>query len=77
MAMQAQYIAYGPVRKSSMAFVGNEVRKHLPTAEENTRNALQFDFLWWAKNKVAIEERFANWLNAGSWSYDFTALDEN
>ena len=77
MAMQAQYIAYGPVRKSSMAFVGDDVRKHLPTAEENTRNALQFDFLWWAKNKVLIEERFANWLNAGSWRYNFTALDEN
>lgn len=77
MAMQAEHVAYGPTRKSSMALVSDKVRRYLPTAEENTRNALQFNFMWWADNKVALEERFANWLNTGSWSYDFTALDKN
>jgi putative spermidine/putrescine transport system substrate-binding protein len=77
MAIQAQYIAYGPARKSSMALVGDEVRKYLPTAEENARNALQFNFLWWADNKVAMEKRFAKWLSKGSWRYDFSADDEN
>ena len=77
MAMQAQYIAYGPARKSSMAFVGDEIRRHLPTAKENARNALQFNFLWWADNKVAMEERFAEWLGQESWRYDFSAPDRN
>jgi putative spermidine/putrescine transport system substrate-binding protein len=77
MAMQAQYIAYGPARKSSMALVSDKVRRYLPTAEENSRNDLQFNFLWWADNKVAMEARFAKWLSKGSWRYDFTEPDKH
>lgn len=77
MAMQAQYIGYGPARKSSMALVGHKVRRYLPTAEENARNALKFDSLWWAENKVAMEERFATWLSTIPWRYDFNARDKN
>ena len=77
MAMQAQYIGYGPARKSSMAFIGDEVRRHLPTAKENARNALQFNFSWWADNKVAMEKRFSEWLSEKSWRYDFSADDRN
>ena len=71
MAKQAQYIAYGPARKSSMALVGDKVRKYLPTAKENARNALQFDFLWWADHKEAMEERFRKWLRKKTWRYNF------
>ena len=77
MAKQTQYIAYSPSRKSAMAIVDDNVLRHLPTAEENARNSLQFNFRWWADNKVAIEERFAKWLSEGSWGYDFNALDKN
>jgi putative spermidine/putrescine transport system substrate-binding protein len=77
MAKQTQYISYGPSRKSAIAIVDENVLRHLPTAEENARNSLQFNFRWWADNKVAIEERFAQWLSEGSWSYDFNALDKN
>jgi len=77
MAMQAQYIGYGPARKSSMAFIGDEVRRNLPTAKENARNALQFNFSWWADNKVAMEKRFSEWLSGKPWRYDFSAGDRN
>ena len=75
MAEQAKQIAYGPARKSAMALVSDDIRKQLPTAKENKRNALQFNFKWWSENKTAMEARFAGWLKQGVRRYDFRAPD--
>ena len=77
MAVEAEHIAYGPARKSSMALVGDSVRKHLPTAKENTRSALQIDYKWWAVHQKAMEVRFARWREKKPWRYDFNRLDGN
>lgn len=75
MAEQARLIAYGPARKSAMTLVGEDVRRQLPTAKENKRNALQFDFKWWSVNQSAMEARFASWLKAGTRRYRFSPPD--
>ena len=75
MAAQANLIAYGPARRSAMALVREDVRKELPTAKENKRNALQFNFEWWSVNQGAMDKRFSAWLKAGSRRYEFNAPD--
>ena len=75
MAEQAKLVAYGPARKSAMALVSEDVRKQLPTAKENKRNALQFDFKLWSVNQAAMDARFSRWLKAGTRRYKFSAPD--
>jgi putative spermidine/putrescine transport system substrate-binding protein len=62
LADQANYISYGPARKSSMALVPEDIKPHLPTAPENFTNALQNGFEWWADNQDEMNERFNAWL---------------
>jgi putative spermidine/putrescine transport system substrate-binding protein len=79
MAVQADHIAYAPVRKSAMAFVEESIRKYLPTAKENARNALRSDYKWWSTNAqaLALEERFAQWRVEKPWRYNFNRLGGN
>jgi putative spermidine/putrescine transport system substrate-binding protein len=79
MAVQANHIAYAPVRKSAMAFVDDSVRKYLPTAKENVRNVLRIDYNWWAVDAHAtvMEERFARWRIEKPWHYKFGRMDGN
>ena len=65
LADSAQYISYGPVRKSSNALVSEEMRPHLPTAAENMKNALRYDSVWWAEHLEHLRIRFESWLAAG------------
>jgi putative spermidine/putrescine transport system substrate-binding protein len=62
LADQANWISYGPARKSSMELVPEKIRPHLPTAPENFQNAIQNDYQWWADNQDEMNERFNNWL---------------
>ncbi|MGB7205679.1 MAG: ABC transporter substrate-binding protein [Anderseniella sp.] len=68
LADQASWISYGPARKSSGALVGKfndgktEMATHMPTHPDNLKNAVQNDFLWWADNQDALNERFNAWL---------------
>jgi putative spermidine/putrescine transport system substrate-binding protein len=62
LADQARYIPYGPVRRSSLAFLGPDIRPHLPTSDENFRTALRIDALWWAEHFERINRRFEEWL---------------
>jgi len=73
MAVQANHIAYAPVRKSAMAFIDDRVRKYLPTTKENSGNVLRIDYKWWITNKKAIEikARFAQWRVEKPWRPDF------
>ncbi len=34
----------------------------MPTHPDNLKNAVQNDFLWWADNQDALNERFNAWL---------------
>jgi putative spermidine/putrescine transport system substrate-binding protein len=79
MAVQANHIAYAPVRKSAMAFIDDRVRKYLPTTKENAGNALRVNYKWWITHKKAIEikARFARWRNEKPWRYNFNRPDES
>jgi putative spermidine/putrescine transport system substrate-binding protein len=79
MAVQANHIAYAPVRKSAMAFVDDSVRKYLPTAKDNARNILRIDYNWWATDghATAMEDRFTRWRIEKPWHYNFERLDGN
>jgi putative spermidine/putrescine transport system substrate-binding protein len=79
MAVQADHIAYAPVRRSAMNFVDESVRKYLPTAKENARNVLRIGYEWWATDGhvTGMEERFARWRHEKPWRYNFQPLDGN
>jgi putative spermidine/putrescine transport system substrate-binding protein len=62
MAEQPNYISYGPVRKSALAMVPEDVKPHLPTFPENFENSVQNDYEWWADNLDAMNVRFNAWL---------------
>lgn len=62
LADQAKYIPYGPVRRSSMARVDPDIRKRLPTAEENFQSALEGNAQWWAEHEVELSRRFERWV---------------
>ena len=66
LADSAQYISYGPVRKSANALVPEEMRPHLPTTAENMENALRYDSAWWAEHLEALRLRFESWLAQGA-----------
>lgn len=65
---QAQYISYGPARKSSMLEEllysdGKTVMApHLPTAPANLTNALESGFAFWVDKDAELNERFNAWL---------------
>jgi putative spermidine/putrescine transport system substrate-binding protein len=68
LADQAQWIAYGPARKSSLPLVGKyfgkdiDMKAHMPNAPENSANAIQIDFLWWADHQEELNQRWSAWL---------------
>ena len=68
LADQAKFISYGPARKSSAPMVGNhavlgiDMKPHMPTAPNNAKNTLLFNYEWWADRKDDLTERFNAWL---------------
>ena len=65
LADQTKWISYGPVRKSSMEFVEEGIRQHLPTDPKNfeaVQNLLQNDYEFWADHNDELNERFTAWL---------------
>ena len=71
LADQAKYISYGPARASSAPMVGKhstlgiEMGPHMPTAPENAKNTLLFNYEWWADNRDELNEKFNAWLARG------------
>jgi putative spermidine/putrescine transport system substrate-binding protein len=67
---QAQWISYGPARKSSLAepLIFNdgktEMAVHLPTYPDNMKNALESDWEFWVDRDAELNERFNAWLAA-------------
>jgi putative spermidine/putrescine transport system substrate-binding protein len=68
---QAQWISYGPARKSSLAepLIFNdgktEMAAHLPTHPDNMMNALESNWEFWVDRDAELNERFNAWLAAG------------
>lgn len=68
LADQAQYISYGPSRKSSAELVGlykdgkTEMAPHMPTNPENMQNAVLDNPEFWADHDAELTERFNSWL---------------
>lgn len=67
----AEWISYGPPRKSSAPLVGTfkgdgktEMAPHLPTSPENLTNALPSSLDFWADRDTELNERFNAWLAA-------------
>ncbi len=68
-AKAAEWISYGPPRKSASALVGvfqedgkTQMLPHLPTAEANLTNALASDLDFWVDHDGQLNERFNAWL---------------
>lgn len=69
LADQAQWIAYGPARRSSLPLVATyhgkpdvDMKVHMPNSPENSSNAIQIDFLWWADHQEELNQRWSAWL---------------
>ncbi len=70
LANAAEWISYGPPRKSSAPLVGmyqdgkTEMAPHLPTSEANLGNALLSNYEFWVDRDSELNERFNAWLAA-------------
>jgi putative spermidine/putrescine transport system substrate-binding protein len=70
LAHAAEWISYGPPRKSSAPLVGlyqdgkTEMAPNLPTSPENMTNALASDYGFWVDRDTELNERFNAWLSA-------------
>lgn len=70
LAKAAEYISYGPPRKSSAPLVGNiagtdiPMSPNLPTNPDNLKNALPSSMEFWVDRDTELGERFNAWLAA-------------
>jgi len=68
MAKLAEYIPYGPTRRSALEHIGNHFEKgtpmrgHLPTASHHLDRALIRDTSWYAHTEKLRKEAFERWL---------------
>ena len=71
LADQAKFISYGPARMSSAPMVGKhaslgiDMGPHMPTAPNNAKKTLLFNYEWWADHRDELDERFNAWLAQG------------
>ena len=62
LAEQAKYVAYGPTRKSSAAYVSPAILANLPTAPDNFATAFLMNDEWWSDYADELNEEFNTWL---------------
>ncbi len=68
LAKQAEWIAYGPSRKSSSALVGKyndgvtDMAPHMPTNPDNMKNVVWDNPEFWADHDSELSEQFNAWL---------------
>ena len=60
MALQSRYIPYGPVRKSSEAYLTDDIKPYLPTSHLD--GAVRVDSQFWAANMDEIGAVFEEWI---------------
>jgi putative spermidine/putrescine transport system substrate-binding protein len=69
LAAAANWVAFGPARRSAIALVKNNpetgapMRPLLPTAPENFRNAFAVDDGWWLAHGTALESRWREFVS--------------
>lgn len=70
LAAQSNWIAYGPMRASSLSFVKEHsiakmhMAPYLPTTKAHFKKALKFNESWWRTDVgQAVEKQFADWLD--------------
>ena len=72
LAHVADWVPYGPARRSSLAFVGRNPEFHtpmapfLPTAPANFMTAFKVDDAWWHLHGDSIAARWDTWLDQPS-----------
>lgn len=71
LAKAAEWVSYGPTRKSSAPLVGNFMKDgttpmppNLPTSPENLGNALLSSYEFWVDHDSELNERYNAWLAA-------------
>ena len=62
LADQANYISYGPARKSSAPSVPENMKKHMPTDPANAKNTFLYNYEFWADYRDDIDAKFQSWL---------------
>ena len=68
LADQAQWISYGPARKSSAPLVGKsaelgiDMAPYMPTAPKNAKNTFLYNYSWWADYRDDLDAKFQAWL---------------
>lgn len=60
-AVYARNISYGPTNNKALAKLDAKVVSQLPTSPTNAKDALKFDFAFWADQGESLEKRFASW----------------
>jgi putative spermidine/putrescine transport system substrate-binding protein len=69
LAHTAEWVPYGPARRSSLALVGTNpesgisMEHHLPTAPQNFATAFAIDDSWWLTHGAVIDPQWEAWLN--------------
>ena len=61
LANQAMQIPYGPLRRSSLERLPDEIRSHLPTAEPQFGQGFDSDPVWWGEHLSELRTRFERW----------------
>ena len=70
LALQAKYISYGPMRKSSIDIIkkgepwfntGVNILPHMPNTPKRLKKSVVADPFWWADNGAEVNERFSAW----------------
>jgi putative spermidine/putrescine transport system substrate-binding protein len=70
LAQVANWVPYGPARRSAFKFVGRNpdlgipMLNYLPTAPQNFTTAFPIDDSWWCKHAAAIAPKWRAWLGA-------------
>lgn len=63
MAKQIEFVGYGPVNKSSLNYVKEDIRVQLPTYEPNFSVSFVVNADWWSENEQTLRTRWLAWKN--------------
>jgi putative spermidine/putrescine transport system substrate-binding protein len=69
-AVQANEIAYSPVRHSAQAMVASDVQPFLPTAPAHASLGIGSNSKWWARNGERLEQAFDEWITGKKRNYN-------
>lgn len=62
LAQQANFISYGPLRRSSLEDLPAELLARLPTSEDNLPRGFDTDAAWWSEHIQELQVRFERWI---------------